>query len=82
MSDEVEGLRGSVVYDIDKVRNTLLSEMSYSYLQGCEYGTEYPAEYRNVQGFNANSPLGYCSAKRDTDYVDYMLEQAAAIGRK
>lgn len=79
---ELNEFRGSVVYDLDKVRYTMVYEMQYLYGQGCRYGTEYPDEFKNVTGFNPNSPNGYCNDEFARRWEGYMYEKVSGVGKK
>ncbi len=79
---ELDTFRGSVVYDIDKVRHMFLQETELVYGQGCRYGTDYPNEFRNVVGFNQFSPSNYCNEKFKEKWEDYLMEQAGRIGKR
>lgn len=78
---ELQQFRGSIVFDIDKVRNTLLDEMQYMYFEGCRQGINYPDEYKKPQtGFNEHSPTIYCNDER-AKLGDYILDKMTTIGR-
>jgi hypothetical protein len=80
---ELSSFRGSVVYDLDKVRSELFEEMNYMYIQGCKYGTQYPDEYKeSPQFFNAHSPIIYCQEEKQAQWDDYILRKAAHAGKK
>lgn len=80
---ELKTFRGSVVYDIDKVRGTLIEEMSFMFQTGCRWGTDYPPEFRESStGFNQNSPVNYCGEQLRGRWEDYIYEQASKVGRK
>ena len=73
--------RGKVVFDIDKVRKSLLDEMEYMYVAGCRVGIDYPEEYRKPGDyFNQNSPSIYCTKKREI-LNDYIYDRVKEIGR-
>lgn len=80
--NELNEFRGSVVYDIDKVRAKFLYETEFIYGAACRSGTEYPEEFRNVVGFNPNSPSSYCNDLYKSKWEAYLLDIAAQIGRK
>ncbi len=80
---ELQEFRGSVVYDIDKVRLQYITDASYMYTAGCNFGTDYPEEFRVSQsGFNTNSPMMYCDRQMKDRWEEYIYEQASKIGRK
>lgn len=79
---ELQEFRGSVVYDIDKVRIKMAEEMSYMYYQGCREGTEYPDAFRVAVGFNANSPMSWCTDKRDKEWMEYIYIETSKVGKK
>lgn len=80
---ELKEFRGSVVYDIDRVRQNMYEEMSYMYLQGCHYGTDYPQEYRySSAGFNVNSPVNYCHNERESKWEPYIMDRISKVGKK
>lgn len=74
---ELQAFRGSVVFDIDKVRSTMYDELSYMYVTGCRAGIEYPPEYRESSGFNLHSPVIYCDEERDKhdDYIKTVIRE-------
>lgn len=79
---ELRDFKGSIVYDIDKVRSGLMEEMQYMYGQGCRFGTDYPEEYKlPTVGFNTHSPSYYCGEEFDKTWKDYMYEKVSKIGR-
>ena len=80
---ELKEFRGSVVYDIDRVRQNMYEEMSYMYLQGCHYGTDYPPEYRySSSGFNVNSTVNYCHNEREGKWETYIMDRISKVGKK
>lgn len=79
---EFEDFRGSVVFDIDKVRSKMAEEMGYMYYQGCRDGTEYPEDFRVVTGFNVNSPMSWCTDKRDKEWMEYIYTEVGRVGKK
>lgn len=78
---ELNSFRGSVVFDIDKIREKYLTELQYMYTAGCKTGIEYPPEYREDQtGFNLHSPVIYCDEEKEK-LNDYFYDQIKNIGR-
>lgn len=65
-----------MVFDIDKVRMQCAEDIRYWYGIGCEYGVDYPQEYRNsMSGWNPNSPPAWCaeSQKMHEDAINELL---------
>ncbi len=79
---EMNDFRGSVVFDVDLMRKELSTEMDFMYMQGCTNGTNYPEEYRDVDGFNTNSPLNWCGKEKTKTWDEYITEKTFYIGRK
>jgi hypothetical protein len=78
---ELQEFRGKVVFDVDKVRQTLYDEMAYMYMEGCRKGIDYPEEYRVSQNtFNPNSPPIYCMDQKNK-LDDYVINKVRNIGR-
>jgi hypothetical protein len=81
---ELNDLKGKVVYDIDKIRQQLFTEMNYMFLQGCLEGIEYPDRYRMTlgTGFNQNSPVSWCGDMQRADkYQNYIYNEIKKAGR-
>lgn len=82
LREELNSFRGSVVFDIDEVRKTLLDEMEYMYFTGCRTGIDYPPEYRKPGDyFNPNSPVNFCNTKVKS-MNDYITQRMGEIGRR
>lgn len=80
-NQNLQDFRGKIVFDIDKVRKTLLDEMQYMYSAGCREGINYPEEYRKPGNyFNPNSPSNYCRSKQE-ELNDYIYDKLKEIGR-
>lgn len=70
-----------MIFDIDKIRKTYMTEMRMIYGRGCEKGMEYPESYRvSSDTFNPNSPTAWC-ADQGKSLEEYLLDQAWKLGR-
>ncbi len=71
----------SMVFDIDRVREQHMQDLSYIYQQACKVGTDYPPELRMDQGsFNPNSPTAWCY-DRSRENEDKFIDSAMKLGR-
>ena len=70
-----------MVWDIDKVRNTYVTEVSYWYKKGCASGTKYPDEFKGSQNdYNVNSVPAWCD--RDSrNWEDDFNQSSWKLGR-
>lgn len=71
-----------IVWDIDKVRNSHMTEVSYWYEQGCITGTKYPPDLKNISpnDWNPNSPPSWCH-QSSTLYEEDFTRSAWKLGR-
>lgn len=70
-----------IVWDIDKVRNTHVTDVAYWYKKGCEAGTHYPPEFKmSPDQFNVNSVPSWCDQDSRTWEEDF-ARSAWKLGR-
>lgn len=71
-----------IVWDIDKVRQTHMTEVSYWYEQGCITGTKYPPELQNLSpnAWNTNRPPEWCHTASSA-YEEDFTRSAWKLGR-
>lgn len=65
---------------MDQIRYQYENDIKSYYMSACIYGADYPEEYKNVVGFNLNSPPRYC--KKQLEYIkDSINNSLYRLGR-